>query len=117
MQYWSELDSNNVVIRCLVLDDKPSEENKNWLIESLGGTWIQTFDDQNVLTNPTKNMGTPGAQYDASTGAFMREKPFPSWVLNDVTFAWEPPVAMPTDGKLYMWDENLQSWVEDKSVK
>lgn len=25
-------------------------------------------------------------------------------------YKWEPPVAMPDDGKLYQWDEATTSW-------
>jgi hypothetical protein len=25
---------------------------------------------------------------------------------------WEAPVAMPTDGKMYAWDEEAVNWVE-----
>lgn len=38
-------------------------------------------------------------------------KPFPSWLLN-ADAQWEPPVAMPTDGKMYSWDEDTTSWIE-----
>jgi len=25
---------------------------------------------------------------------------------------WQPPIAMPDDGKLYSWDEKAGEWVE-----
>jgi hypothetical protein len=25
---------------------------------------------------------------------------------------WQPPVAMPTDGEVYSWDEQAQQWIE-----
>jgi hypothetical protein len=37
-------------------------------------------------------------------------KPFASWTLN-ADAQWEPPVAMPTDGQMYAWDEATTSWV------
>jgi hypothetical protein len=35
-----------------------------------------------------------------------------SWVFNEITCSFEPPVAYPTDGKSYKWDELSTSWVE-----
>lgn len=39
-------------------------------------------------------------------------QPFPSWSVNMATAQYEPPVAYPTDGKQYGWDEATTSWVE-----
>ena len=53
-----------------------------------------------------------GFTYDRTNDVFYPEKPFPSWTLDNTTWSWQPPVAMPTDGKLYRWDEDAQNWVE-----
>jgi hypothetical protein len=37
---------------------------------------------------------------------------FASWIFNETTCAFESPVAYPTDGKMYRWDEPTLSWVE-----
>jgi hypothetical protein len=39
-------------------------------------------------------------------------QPFLSWSVNMETAQYEPPVAHPTDGKQYAWDEETTSWVE-----
>ena len=41
-----------------------------------------------------------------------RPQPYPSWswVAGE---GWVPPVAKPTDGKDYTWDEDAQQWVEE----
>jgi hypothetical protein len=36
--------------------------------------------------------------------------PFASWLLDEDTCQWEAPVAYPTDGKLYTWNEKNQDW-------
>ncbi len=59
-----------------------------------------------------KNYAGVGYSYDAQLDAFIPPQPFPSWVLDDATCLWNPPVAMPTDGKPYAWDEATQSWKE-----
>lgn len=35
-----------------------------------------------------------------------------SWIFNEATCAFDPPVAYPEDGQLYRWDEPTVSWVE-----
>ena len=36
-----------------------------------------------------------------------------SWTFNEVTCVYEPPVAMPTDGLYYIWNEEALAWAED----
>jgi len=50
--------------------------------------------------------------YDRSRDAFYEPQPYPSWTLNEDTCWWEAPVAYPSDGKLYDWDESSKSWVK-----
>jgi len=50
--------------------------------------------------------------YDEIRDAFLPSKPFSSWVLNEETCLWEAPIERPSDGKVYTWNEDGQSWVE-----
>jgi hypothetical protein len=59
-----------------------------------------------------KNYAGIGYLYDPIRDAFIPPKPFSSWVLNEDTCLWGAPVVMPTDGKMYTWDEETTSWVE-----
>ena len=59
-----------------------------------------------------KNYAGKGYIYDRGRDAFYAPQPYPSWKLNDTTCIWEAPVAHPSDGKLYDWDESSKSWVE-----
>ena len=59
-----------------------------------------------------KNYAGIGYSYDAGRDAFIPPKPYPSWTLNETTCLWDAPVAMPTDGKVYSWDEANINWVE-----
>jgi hypothetical protein len=58
------------------------------------------------------NYAGVGYSYDAQADVFIPPQPFPSWVLSPLTILWEAPVAMPTDGKQYSWNEATQSWDE-----
>lgn len=42
MAHFAELDENSVVIRVVVTDNDYPNEGYDWLIETLGGTWVQT---------------------------------------------------------------------------
>lgn len=58
-----------------------------------------------------KNYAGIGFTYDAERDAFIPPQPFSSWVLNEITCLWEPPVPYPEDGLLYVWDEEQLNWI------
>ena len=55
-----------------------------------------------------------GYRYSEELDAFIPPSPFPSWVLDPETCLWNPPIPMPTDGKLYLWDEETKTYIEVK---
>ena len=73
-----------------------------------GGDWKQTSYNGRIR----KNYAGIGYTYDSQRDAFISPQPFPSWTLVEATCQWAAPVPMPTDGKLYSWDEANQSWIE-----
>ena len=60
-----------------------------------------------------KNYAGIGYTYDLQRDAFIPPKPYTSWLLNEETCLWNAPVAMPTDGKRYQWDEATLTWVSN----
>jgi len=87
-------------------------------VDTSAGIWLQT--SYNTLANKHTAGGTPlrgnyagvGYTYDQPNDVFYAPQPYASWVLNNTTWTWEAPTAMPTDGKFYNWDEPTTSWVE-----
>jgi hypothetical protein len=59
-----------------------------------------------------KNYAGIGYTYDSQRDAFIPPQTMPSWVLDEQTCQWVPPVAYPSDGKIYVWNEETLSWVE-----
>ena len=57
-----------------------------------------------------KNHAGIGFTYDEDRDAFIPKKTFNSWILNEQTCLWEAPVAYPTDGKKYSWNETTKNW-------
>jgi hypothetical protein len=114
--HFAELDENNVVKRVIVVDNKDTADANGNEVESigvafcqklLGGNWRQTSYNGNMR----KNYAGIGYAYRADIDAFVAPQPYPSWVL-DADAKWQAPVPMPTDGKMYSWDEASLSWVE-----
>jgi hypothetical protein len=108
MAHFAELDENNTVIRVLVTDnnDPNGDEGYQWLIDNLGGTWVQTSYNRNFR----KNFAAIGYSFDFDRDAFIAPKPYPSWVLDDETCQWEAPTPYPTDGFTYFWNEGELAW-------
>ena len=120
MAHFAEVDSNNVVVRVLVVGDDQEERGQEFLANDLGlgGTWLKTsYNTQGGVhtlggTPFRKNYAGIGYTYDSVRDAFIPPKPFNSWTLDEETCLWEAPVAYPSDGKLYTWDEENTQWNE-----
>jgi len=67
-----------------------------------------------ILDNASEWVDTTGLSvgigYNFNGTSFYPSSPFPSWTL-DSDLKWIPPVAKPTDGQKYKWDEDNQNWV------
>jgi hypothetical protein len=107
MSHWAEIDENNIVLRILVGNNSEPDEGEVFM-NSLGGTWVKTSYNGNIR----KNYAGIGYTYDATRDAFIAPKPFDSWTLDEETCRWVAPVAYPTDGKVYLWNEDITNWEE-----
>ena len=86
-------------------------------INNLDGNWLQTsyntHGNQHPEGRPLRgNYAGIGYTYDATNDVFYGPQPYLSWILNNTTWLWEAPVEMPTDGKLYKWNESITNWEE-----
>ena len=89
MAHWAEIDQDSKVIRVLVGDnnDPAGDEGYSWLIENLGGTWIQTSFNDRIRFN----FAGIGFTYDPVDDAFIAPMPecdHDSLTLNDLK-RWE----------------------------
>lgn len=114
MAHWAEIDENNIVIRVLVGNNDEPDEGYQWLMDNLGGTWVQTSYNGNIR----KNFAGKGFRFDPDLDAFIPPKPVgcDSWVLNEDTCQWEPPIPYPSDGATYVWDESSTLWVYSEQI-
>jgi hypothetical protein len=72
MSHWAEIDDNNKVLRVLVGDnnDPAGDEGYQWLIDNLGGTWIQTSYNGNIR----EKFAGIGDTYDSKKDIFIAPK-------------------------------------------
>ena len=106
MAHFAEIDSDNKVIRVIVVSNDLEANGAQWCHDTFGGTWVQTSYNATIR----KNYAGQGYTWDPVRDAFIPPQPYPSWLLNEDTCQWEPPVAMPQDGQMYEWDEPSLSW-------
>jgi hypothetical protein len=116
MAHFAKLGIDNIVLEVLVVNNvdtmTPQGEEKEEIgvefLRKLTGheTWKQTSYNGTFR----KNYAGIGYTYNSDLDAFIPPKPYNSWTLNETTCNWEPPVAHPTDGGMYKWNEENGNW-------
>jgi len=125
MAHFAELDSNNVVIRVIVISNEDvdanggelSTESETFVKSTIphsehGVAWKQTSYNHNFR----KQYAGTGLIYDASKDKFLVPQPYPSWSL-DSNDDWQAPVTFPNTTDIgglranATWDETNQRWI------
>jgi hypothetical protein len=117
MAHFAEIGTDSTVLRVIVvhnnelLDESGVEQEAKGaaFCQSLfGGAWKQTSYNSSFR----KNFAGTGFVYDEARDAFIAPRPYASWILDEESCQWQPPVPAPDDGKRYRWDEETTSWIE-----
>jgi hypothetical protein len=110
---------NGIVTQVVVADQDVIDSG------AFGSGWIQTSyntrggvhyepnsstPSQNQSKALRKNYAGIGYTYDLERDAFIPPPLFNSWILNEDTCLWEPPIPYPNDENMYQWNEETQSW-------
>ena len=103
MSHFAEIDKDGVVQRVIVAEQ--DFINSGSVGDSFN--WVQTSYNNNFR----KQFAGVGFTYDKSKDIFISPQPYLSWTLDD-NDDWQPPTAMPDDGKEYTWDEENKDWKE-----
>ena len=121
MAHYAFLDENNVVT-LVIVGKNEGEDGINWeefygavrtSYNTSAGTYIDPETNLPAVDQSRafrKNFAGIGYTFDPERDAFIPPKPFDSWILNENTCCWDPPVPYPTDGDQYMWDESGICW-------
>ena len=112
MAHFARVNAKGVVEQVIVAE----QEFINTLADA--SSWVQTSYNthagQHILggTPLRKNYAGVGYTYDEERDAFIAPKPYTKWILNEETCRWEAPIPYPTDGLLYVWNDNKGLWEE-----
>ena len=128
MAHYAFLDENNIVIE-VITGKNENEGDINWethygnfrnqtckrtSYNTRGGVYYTS--DNAVAEDQSKafrkNYASIGYSYDADKDAFIPEKPYDSWILNNTSCRWEAPVDYPDNGKRHIWNETNTTWDE-----
>jgi len=124
MAHFAELDSDNTVLRVLVvanakITDESGVEQEflgvQYLRELFGAdtSWVQTSYNSNFR----KHYAAPGGKYYPNLDVFLPPKPYASWGVNPETLEWQAPVPYPSNSsQIYFWDEASRSWKLNKAL-
>ena len=119
MSHFAEINNDNIVQRVIVVEQDFIDSGKlgdpdNWVQTSYntrGGVhYAPNSNEPDGGIALRKNYAGVVSTYDKTRDAFIPLQPYPSWVLNDDTCLWNPPIPYPEDGKLYIWNEENQAW-------
>jgi hypothetical protein len=126
MSHFAKLDENNIVT-FVIKARQESDGMEDEFTQSTGQVWKQTSYNTRGGVHYNPETGEPSADqskalrynyagigftYDPERDAFIPPKAFDSWVLDEATCLWVPPIEYPADGGEYTWDESLGDWVE-----
>lgn len=125
MAHFAELDSDNKVIRVVVISNEDVDANGGDLhpdaetfVASIvphsenGVAWKQTSYHHNFR----KQYAGTIHYYDSFKDKFIDQQPYPSWYL-DNNDDWQPPVNYPDTNKINgllanaSWDEDNRRWI------
>jgi len=128
MAHFAKLGVGNIVetVEVVSNDVATTEQAGVDFLNNLYGTndvWKQT--SYNTIGGEHQLGGTPfrknhagiGFTYDQTRDAFIPPKPHNSWIFNETTCLWNPPIPEPTltqeqidDNNYYKWNEDNRSW-------
>ena len=119
MAHFAQLDQNNIVLQVIVVNNEDTKDSTGTENELIGINFCKSLFGPSTIWKQTsynatirKNYAGIGFTYDETRDAFIAPKPYASWVLNETTCQWEAPTPVPSDGKLYTWNEDSQQWNE-----
>lgn len=110
MAHYAFLDDNNIVVEVIVGIDETElikgESPEVWYGNFKNMTCKRTSYNGNIRNK----FASIGDYYHEELDIFFPPKPFESWIFDEETYTWKPPIEYPTDGKKYKWNESIVNW-------
>jgi hypothetical protein len=121
MAHFAQLDANNTVINVIVVNnDELIDPNTSLESEEMGISFCKSLYGSDTVWKQTsynhnfrRQFAGIGHIYYEKLDAFISPQLYPSWIFNEDTGIWNPPVPKPTDDKNYIWNEETKSWDEN----
>jgi hypothetical protein len=128
MASFAKLNSENIVITVESVVNEVIKDSNGIEQEAIGVQFLRTlYNEPEAIWKQTSynthggvhsNGGTPfrknhagiGYTYDQDRNAFIPQKPYNSWILNETTCNWESPISKPDNENKYTWNEENQNW-------
>ena len=128
MASFAKLNSENIVTTVVSVVNEVIKDSNGIEQESIGINFLKTlYNEPNAIWKQTsyntnggvhslggtpfrKNHAGIGYTYDENRNAFIPQKPYNSWLLNESTCLWNAPISYPTDGQRYSWNEQTLNW-------
>ena len=120
MAHYALLNSANVVMGVITGKDE-TDTSQNW--EDYYGNFhncVAKRTSYNTFKNQHSKGNTPfrgnyagiNSTYFVEHDLFMPPKLYDSWSMVTADATWQAPSAEPTDGGMYNWNEDKQTWID-----
>lgn len=121
MEYFAQLDENNIVLQVILVSEDDIKDSNGNVSEDIGiffckqlindpnSRWIRTSFENKFRGR----FGNVGYKYDESLDVFISPKPYSSWVFNSETTDWLSPLGDPPEISSELIREYRYVWNED----
>jgi len=117
MANFAQLDESGVVRKVVSVEDSYTATEDGLENENIGIIYCKQQYGEDTIWKQTsfngnfrKNFAKPGYIYIEVLDAFIAPGLYRSWLLNEDTCTWYPPIPYPNDGLDYVWNEETLSW-------
>tara|TARA_R100001530_G_C4215325_1_gene128511 strand:+ start:173 stop:535 length:363 start_codon:yes stop_codon:yes gene_type:complete len=117
MAHFAKLGTGNKVLQVVVVNNDIITDNDGNEQEILGQQFLNNIYGNRDIWKQTsynasfrKNFAGINFTYDEGRNSFIEPQPYPSWILNEDTCRYDPPIEKP-DGN-YVWNELHRKWDE-----
>lgn len=124
MAHYALIDSSNIVVQVITGVDENEIQFENG--QPVGGSteaWEQFYETRpwfaglkckrtSYNNNFRKRFAGVGMSYSEEYDIFVGQKPFPSWIFDEVELDWVSPVPRPENvaGFAWFWNEENLNW-------
>jgi len=84
----------------------PYEKNQTVSYQLVDGVYTDVFSCEQMTSEEISE------KQQLVKDIWSKNNRFVSWVFDETLCKFVPPISMPTDGKIYRWDETNLTWIE-----